>query len=48
LKALANFLSLLNILITGAPKEQPPWHAPHRDGDIQLAGNAQDIVFHSL
>ncbi len=48
LKALANFLRLLHVFIAGAPEQHATRHAPDGDGDIQLAGDAQEIVSHPL
>jgi hypothetical protein len=48
LEALGGFLGSSYILIAGAPEDQAAGHAPDRDGHVELAGNAQEIVFHPL
>jgi hypothetical protein len=46
LETLGGFLSSSYILIAGAPKEHAAGHLADRDGDIELASDAQNIVFH--
>jgi hypothetical protein len=46
LEAASSPLGLLEIRLAGAPEDDAAGHASDRDGNVQLAGHAQDVVFH--
>jgi hypothetical protein len=46
LEPAGDLLGLLKIFIGRAPEQHPAGHAPDRDGDVELACNAQQIVSH--
>jgi hypothetical protein len=48
LQPAGSLLGLLEIRLARAPKDHAAGHAPDRDGDVELTGDAQEIVFHAL
>jgi len=47
LEAAGGLLGLLEILLARAPEDDAAGHAPHRERDVELMGDAQEIVFGS-
>jgi hypothetical protein len=43
LKPSGDLLSLVEIFIAGAPEDDAAGHAPDRDGDVELTGDAQEF-----
>jgi hypothetical protein len=48
LQPAGRLLGLLEILLARAPEDHAAGYAPDRDGDVELTGDAQEIVFHAL
>src|SRR5687768_4667515 len=46
LEAVGHVFGLPEILLGRAPEDHAPGHAPDRDRDAQITGNAKDIALH--
>ncbi len=44
----SGFLGLLEIFLAGAPEDHAAGYTADGDGDVELARDAQDVVFHPL
>src|SRR5919108_3710507 len=46
LQPAGRLLGLLAILVARAPENHTAGHAPDRDGDVQVTGHTENVIFH--